>query len=104
MWNTGKVGDITVYWQRNDGIKYEVHSSDKLELIVRNRDRCTTHYLRFEGTVVKNYRNEFYDEQFVEEMVQSIPELEQLPKDITARLQAVKKKDAKKPESTSEPT
>lgn len=97
MWNTEKVSDSTVYWQRNDGVKYEIHSSNKLELIVRNRDQCTTHYFRFDGNSAKNYRNEFYDEQFVEETVKSIPELEGLPKTITDALKAVKKIE-KKPE------
>lgn len=98
MWQTGKINDVVVYWQRVDGIKYEIYSSDKLEMIVRNRDRCTTNYYRFYGTAVKNYCNEFYDDKNIEELVVSIPELDSLPKDIVAKLQAGKKRDVLKPE------
>jgi hypothetical protein len=93
MWQNEKVGDITIYVQRKDGIKYEIYSSSKLEVIVRNQDMCTTNYYKFDGTAVKNYRNEFYDYKNVELLVESIPELDQLPKDITAKLQAGKKRD-----------
>jgi hypothetical protein len=102
MWQNGKVGDITVYVQRKDGISYEIYFSKKLEVIVRNQDMCTTHYYRFDATAVKNYRNEFYDDKNVEALVESIPELDQLPKDIAAKLQAGKKRDIPKPETPTE--
>lgn len=103
MWNTGTVGDITVYMKHAEGVKYEIHSSDKLELIVRDANRQTTQYLRFEGDSARNYKNEFYDEAEVEKLVNSIPEIDQLPKDISAMLRAVKKKDSKKPEAPTAP-
>ena len=103
MWQNGKVGDIIVYVQRKDGIRYEVHSSNKLELIVRNRDRSTTNYYLFDGDSVKDQYNKLYDESAVEEMVKSIPEIELLPKDIAARLQLAKKKEVRKEIPPTEP-
>ena len=102
MWQNGKADEITVYWQRKDGIKYEIYSSEKLEVIVRNRDMSTTHYYRFEGDSTKNDHNKMYDESAVEEMVKSIPDIEQLPKDISAKLLA-NRKEIRKPEAPIEP-
>ncbi len=95
MWNTGKIGDVTVYWQNNSDCRFEVYHSDKIELIVRNAARSTTQYVYFNGSNAWNQYGRQHDDAFVEELVKTIPELSQLPEKITRAMLAIKKKEAK---------
>ncbi len=96
MWNTGKIDNTAVYWQRVDDCRYEVYQSDKIELIVRNAARSTTTYFHFDGNVARNQNKHVYDEAVVEQTVKGIPELDQLPEKIVRALLAVKKKETGK--------
>ena len=91
MWNTGTVGSITVYCQRTGDRKYEIHYSDRIELIVRDASRSATHYFDFDGRVARDQSQRIYDEEFVEETVAALPELDTLPEKIKNALRAVKK-------------
>jgi len=97
MWQITNIEAIKVYHQRNGECRYEVHISDKLELIVRNRERCTVHYLRFENGSARDQCGKRYDDGEVENIVNSMPELSELPKDIVDTLQSVKKTAPQKP-------
>ncbi|MEM3154875.1 MAG: hypothetical protein QW165_04915 [Candidatus Woesearchaeota archaeon] len=103
MWNIWKNGNTTVYSQRSGERSYEIHYSDKIELIVMDAARFTTTYFRFDGNTARDYSQRVHDEMIVEKIVEELPELDTLPEKIVRALQSVKKKEAPELVEPTEP-
>jgi hypothetical protein len=93
MWETQQIGETTVYFYRHASGRYEIHRSQKTELIVRSwGEGLFTRYFNFKDKCARDQNGTYIDDAFVEKTVKSLPELDKLPKEITDVLLSVKLK------------